>query len=193
MAIQQTDNKRRVDGSTAPSCYPCRLVRSKRKTLAIEVRPGQEVIVRAPHRMPRHQIDQFIKSKQHWINKHWYKAPRQQADYTQAQEALLRAQAKALMPQLVERYSALLGKRPHRITITGARTRFGSCSAKGNISFSFRLMAYPMAAIEYVALHEVAHLIHLNHSPAFYDLLARHMPDYKERASLLKQAPARTP
>jgi len=76
MATQQTDNKRRVDGSTAPSCYPCRLVRSKRKTLAIEVRPGQEVIVRAPHRMPRHQIDQFIKSKQHWINKHWHKARR---------------------------------------------------------------------------------------------------------------------
>ncbi|NLX83970.1 MAG: M48 family metallopeptidase [Clostridiales bacterium] len=196
MAEEHTDQKRRVYPVSALSCYPpypCRLVRSQRKTLAIEVRPGEEIIVRAPYKMPAQQIDQFILSKQGWIKKHWERAPLSQKDYTQEQETFLRAQAKALLPVMAERFGQLLGVSPSRIRITGARTRFGSCSAKGNICFSFRLMSYPQEAIEYVVLHELAHLIHLNHSPAFYALIAHHMPDYKERARLLKQVKAPVP
>lgn len=169
---------------------PARLVRSARRSLAIEVRPGQEVIVRAPQWMPQAQIDDFLNSRLDWINRHWHK-PRQAApEYSQEEEQALRQRARERLPELVARYGGLLGLSPSRITITGARTRFGSCSAKGALCFSFRLMAYPQAAIEYVVLHETAHLKHLNHSPAFYALIARHMPDYKERALLLKQPPA---
>lgn len=169
---------------------PGRLVRSKRKTLAIEVRPDREVVVRAPLNMPISQIDAFLHSKRDWIDSHWHKPVPVAPAYTDAQEQALRQKALALLPPLVDRYAGILGVRPIRVTITSARTRFGSCSAKGSLCFSWRLLAYPLPAIEYVVLHELAHLKQLNHSPAFYALLARHMPDYRERAQLLKQPPA---
>ena len=80
-----------------------------------------------------------------------------------------------------------MGLKYGRITITGAKTRFGSCSAKGNISFSFRLMKYPEAAIDYVVVHELAHLLELNHSQKFWNIVATVFPDYKERRKLLKK------
>ena len=72
------------------------------------------------------------------------------------------------------------------ITITGARKRFGSCSGKNRLSFSWRLMDYPPAAIDYVVVHELAHIRHHNHSPAFYELVASVLPDYKKRQALLR-------
>lgn len=167
---------------------PLRLLRSKRRTLALEVRPGAEVLVRAPLRLPLKDIAAFVYSKRGWIDVHWSKAPRPGArEYSPEEEKALRARAKKEIPPLLHHYCALLGVHHTRLTITGARTRFGSCSMKGGVSFSFRLMAYPREAVEYVVLHEAAHLRHLNHSKAFYNLLASHMPDYRRRAALLKK------
>ena len=80
-----------------------------------------------------------------------------------------------------------MGLKYGRITITGAKTRFGSCSSKGNISYSFRLMKYPEAAIDYVVVHELAHILELNHSEKFWNIVASVFPDYKERRKLLKK------
>jgi predicted metal-dependent hydrolase len=74
-----------------------------------------------------------------------------------------------------------------KVSITGAKTRFGSCSSSGNLCFSYRLMLYPNEAIEYVVLHELCHRVYMNHSKDFYDLIKRYMPDYKEREKLLKR------
>ena len=70
---------------------------------------------------------------------------------------------------------------------TAARTRFGSCSGKNRLSFSLYLMAYPETAIEYVVVHELAHIRHHDHSPSFYALIERYMPDWRERMKLLKE------
>ena len=78
-----------------------------------------------------------------------------------------------------------MGAKYQRLTITGAKTRFGSCSSKGNISFSFRLMLYPEPAREYVVVHELAHLFEMNHSKQFYQIVEKYIPDYKERKKLL--------
>jgi predicted metal-dependent hydrolase len=80
-----------------------------------------------------------------------------------------------------------MGIKYGRITITSARTRFGSCSSEGNISYSYRLMLYPEEAIDYVVVHELAHRREMNHSPRFYAIVERILPDYKERRKLLKQ------
>lgn len=166
------------------------LLRSRRKTLAIQVFPGREIVVRAPLHLPLADIRAFVDSKAAWINKHWQSKPKPAPPaYTQAQEMELRRQAREILPGLVEHFSRQMGLRPKRLSITSARTRFGSCSSKGSLCFSWRLMAYPMAAIEYVVVHELAHLTHLNHSPAFYQLLAHYLPDYKARAQLLKAPP----
>lgn len=70
---------------------------------------------------------------------------------------------------------------PAGITITAARTRFGSCSGKNRLSFSLYLMAYPEAAIEYVVVHELAHIRHHDHSPAFYREVEAYLPDWRAR------------
>lgn len=164
----------------------CRLLRSARKSIAIELRPGQEVLIRAPQRMPQAQIEAFVRSRADWITKHWQKPARLSVEYSKEEEQALRKQADQVLPGLIKRFGEALHVSPTRVTITAARTRFGSCSAKGGISFSYRLMAYPQSAIEYVVLHELAHLKELNHSPAFYRLIESLMPDYKARAALLK-------
>lgn len=75
---------------------------------------------------------------------------------------------------------------PTALKITSAKTRFGSCSGKDSICFSYLLMRYPDEAIDYVVVHELAHIKHKNHSKAFYTLIEKYLPDYKEREKLLK-------
>ena len=80
-----------------------------------------------------------------------------------------------------------MGLTPTGIRITSARTRFGSCSGKNSICFSWRLMLYPPEAIDYVVVHELAHIRHHDHSPAFYALVERYMSDWRDRMKLLKE------
>ncbi len=166
------------------------LVRSaKRKTLALCVKQDLTVKVRAPSRTPQAEIDRFVRENQGWIAK---QLARQQArndaacTVTPEEEAALRQQAKELLPQRVAYFSQRMGLTPAGFRVTGARTRLGSCSGANSLCFSFRLMAYPPEAIDYVVVHELAHIRHKNHSPQFYQLIARYLPDYRERLAILK-------
>ena len=94
--------------------------------------------------------------------------------------------AKVELPPRVSHYAKLMGLIPAGITITGAEKRFGSCSAKNRLCFSWHLMRYPEAAIDYVVVHELAHIPHKNHGKAFYALIETVLPDYKARKKLLK-------
>ncbi|MBQ3537483.1 MAG: M48 family metallopeptidase, partial [Clostridia bacterium] len=82
---------------------------------------------------------------------------------------------------------------PLRITVTGAKTRFGSCSGKNSISFSFYLMRYPEEAVDYVVVHELCHIIHHNHSAAFYKEVEKILPDYKRREKILRTYTGKAP
>ena len=79
----------------------------------------------------------------------------------------------------------MMGVTPAGVKITSARTRFGSCSGKNSLCFSWRLMLYPPQAIDYVVVHEMAHIRHHNHSKDFWAFVASVMPDYRERQALL--------
>ncbi|HHT16537.1 MAG TPA: M48 family metallopeptidase [Papillibacter sp.] len=163
---------------------------SKRKTIAVEITRDASVLVRAPKGTPRAVIEDTVRRHADWIETHrtrrlrYLEAHPEPTD--EEQEALIAA-AKAYIPPRVAHYSALMGLEPAGITITGARTRFGSCSGKNRLCFSWRLMQYPPEAIDYVVVHELAHIRHKNHSRAFYDLVARYMPDHKTRRNLLKK------
>lgn len=80
-----------------------------------------------------------------------------------------------------------MGVSPTGIKITSAKKRFGSCSGKNSLCFSFMLMQYPEEAVDYVVVHELAHIRHHNHSRDFYRFIEKYMPDYKEREKLLKK------
>ena len=166
------------------------LIRSRRKTLAIEITREAKLVVRAPLRCPQREIDRFLQEKRDWIVLHTEQMAARRAAHpepTPEEEAALRARAKELLPPLVAHWAQIMDVRPAGITITGARTRFGSCSPKNRLSFSFRLMDFPPAAVEYVVVHELAHIRHKNHGPDFYAEVARFLPDWQTRRALLKK------
>ena len=165
------------------------LIRSGRRTLALEITREGRVLLRAPYQASQRQIDAFYTAHQSWLATHLAQVRARLAAHPEPDEAeirRLRADARALLPKRVAWYARKMGVSPAAVTITGAKTRFGSCSAQGRISFSWRLMDYPPEAIDYVVVHELAHLVHHNHSPAFYALVESVLPDYRARAALLK-------
>lgn len=170
--------------------YPYILVRTpKRKTLSILIRPDLTVEVRVPQRTSQKAVEQFVERNLGWIEEHLAKQKERNMaarTITPEEEQAMRRQAKEYLPGRIAYYSARMGVTPTGFRVTGARTRFGSCSGKDSLNFSFRLMAYPPEAIDYVVVHELAHIRHKDHSPAFYRFIAQVMPDYKVRNAILK-------
>ena len=165
------------------------IVRSRRRTVALEVTREGRVLVRAPLRMPQGEIERFVASHAAWLEKAQAKVAARQAAHpplTEQETAALRQRAREVLPGRVAHYAAIMGVTPTSVKITSARTRFGSCSGKNGICFSLYLMQYPEAAIDYVVVHELAHIRHHDHSPAFYAEVAKVLPDHKERMKLLK-------
>jgi len=164
---------------------PYLLKRSRRRTVSLEITPEGAVLVRAPLQMPRTDIDRFVASHEQWIETHMARR-RPVCQPTEEEIARLRAEARARLPERVAYWSEHMGVTPAGLKITSARTRFGSCSGKNSLCFSLFLMRYPPEAIDYVVVHELAHILHKDHSPRFYACVARYLPDYKERIRLLK-------
>ncbi len=165
------------------------IVRSRRRTVALEVTREGRVLVRAPLRMPQGEIERFVASHAAWLEKAQAKVAARQAAHpplTEQETAAFRQRAKEVLPGRVAHYAAIMGVTPTSVKVTSARTRFGSCSGKNGICFSLHLMQYPEEAIDYVVVHELAHIRHHDHSPAFYAEVAKVLPDYKERMKLLK-------
>ena len=105
----------------------------------------------------------------------------------EAFEAWYRAQARPLIEERVAHFAAITGLRGKKIRISSARTRWGSCSSRGTLSFTWRLVMAPLAVIDYVVVHELCHLAHPNHSPAFWARVASIMPGYKVQRQWLRQ------
>jgi hypothetical protein len=170
------------------------LIRSQRKTLALEITRDGRLLVRAPMRTAKRDIDAFVSAHGAWIAKHMEEQRRRAALMPPAPSMdELRAMARKaaeIIPPKVEHWSRITGLVPTGITITSARTRYGSCSGKNRLSFSCFLVNYPDAAIDLVVVHELCHIREKNHGAGFYALLSRYLPDHKERKKLLKSAPA---
>ena len=170
------------------------LIRSRRKTLALEITRDGRVIVRAPLRAAKREIGAFVSAHEAWIEKHLAEQRRRAASMppepSMDELRAMAEKAKEIIPPKVERWSRVMGLVPTGITITSARTRYGSCSGKNRLSFSCFLVNYPDAAIDLVVVHELCHIRDKNHGPGFYALLSRYLPDHKERKRLLKSGPA---
>ena len=160
------------------------LRRSGRKTLSVEVGREGQVIVRAPLRLSQKRIEQFVAAHADWITRAQQRQRARLAAHPEpdeARQAALIRRARTELPPKVARYAREMGVQPAAVTITAARTRFGSCSAKNRICFSWRLMEYPEAAVDYVVVHELAHIVHKNHGPQFWALVERYLPDWRAR------------
>ena len=171
------------------------LIRSKRKTLAIEIKSDGRVIVRAPMRCPRRDIERFLLEKSDWIVQHRAKvlALREQEEanpvsaLTDVQLRGLKKRAALVIPERVAHFAPLVGVDYGSITIRSQKTRWGSCSSKGNLNFNCLLLLAPPEVLDYVVVHELCHRKQMNHSPRFWAEVGRVLPDYKIRVKWLKE------
>ncbi len=163
------------------------LIRSKRKTIAVQVDSDCNITVRAPLRMSQKEIDDFLSEKKTWLEKavlSQLEKAKNKKEYTDYDISQLRKKAKEIIPQKVEYYSKIMGVEPTSVKINSAKKRYGSCSGKNSLNFSLYLMDKDERFIDYVVVHELAHIKHHNHSKDFYNFIAAFMPDYKERMKL---------
>lgn len=168
---------------------PCRIIRSKRRTAAFSITRTGEVVLRIPLFVSDKEAKRLIEENREkllTLIERWKRAQAAKPLYRDEDIPHLKAVAADKLPERVELWSAKMGLSPVSVKITSAKTRFGSCSSRKSICFSCFLMLYPDDAIDYVIVHELAHLKHMNHSAAFYRLVERYLPDYKRREALLK-------
>ena len=175
-----------------------KLIRSRRRTISIEITPDAQVIVRAPRYASVRDINNFIGEKADWIDKHVKKMqerrrleqerekdnPKQELSPQEIK--LLTTRAKRIIPQRVRYYADLMGVTYERITIRKQKSRWGSCSSKGNLNFNCLLMKTPEEIIDYVVVHELCHLKEMNHSDRFWAEVEKVLPDYRDRRRWLK-------
>lgn len=168
------------------------IIRSARKTISIQIRPDG-IVVRAPMNMSDADIRRFIEHKWSWIEKHLaILAERQKAQesaepFTMDELRKLADRALEVIPRRVRYYAPLIGVDYGRITIRSQRSRWGSCSGKGNLNFNCLLMLMPDDVIDSVVVHELCHRKHMNHSPQFYAEIEKVFPDYKRCHTWLKE------
>ena len=161
------------------------LIRSRRKTLSVEV-GKRGIIVRAPLHVSDAEIRSFVAGHENWIRKHAEEYEKKAgepekspADRLSPQDLRsLADQALTVIPERVAYYAPKVGVTYGRITIRNQRTRWGSCSAKGNLNFNCLLMLAPPQVLDSVIVHELCHRIEMNHSGRFYEEVLRVFPDY---------------
>ncbi len=169
------------------------LIRSDRTTCQIQIKADGSVIVRAPRKMSDREIDRFVCEKQEWIE-------RAQAKVREAKERVgndeplkyedieaLADKALEYIPERVKYFAPLVGVEYGNITVRNQRTRWGSCSGKGNLNFNCLLMLTPKDVIDYVVVHELCHLKEMNHSRDFWKEVEDVLPDYKNSRLWLKR------
>lgn len=166
------------------------LIRSTRKTVALMINEDGTVIVRAPNRMAKREIESFVRRHRLWIENH----QRELAEARQKKKVLTEQErqqgiedAKTRIPRRAAYYAGRMGVSYGRITIREQKTRWGSCSNKGNLNFNWKLALMPPEILDYVVVHELAHRREMNHSPRFWAEVEAILPDYRERRQKLRE------
>ena len=174
---------------------PYTVVYSRRRTCAISISAEGEITLRVPLRTSETEIRHLLLEKQRWIITHYLEAMehaknRPVSDLTATQRAALEKRyieaARDYFPKRVAYYQPLTGGSYSRISIRDQKTRWGSCSAKGTLSFNWRLMLAPLTVLDYVVVHELCHLTYMNHSQAFWQAVEAVYPDYRSARQWLK-------
>ncbi len=169
------------------------VIRSKRKSLGLEVKPDGRVIVRAPRWVPDLALRQFVQRNRDWILARQRQAQRWQQEHPRP-EALSEEELAQLVKQARRRFgeraayfAPRVGVDYARIAIRKQRSKWGSCSSKGNLNFNCLLMLAPEEVLDYVVVHELCHRLEMNHSPRFWAQVKRVLPDYEQSRRWLRQ------
>lgn len=147
--------------------------------------------MRAPMRTPLCEIEEFLKSKERWIDRHIkvaQEAAERRANFSVDPAAVtgLKEKAKAALTARTEHYAQLMGVRPTSVRVGSARSRWGSCSSAGRINYAWFIIMGGDELVDYLVVHELSHLKHMNHSKRFWDMVDTYIPDAKERRRKLR-------
>lgn len=170
-----------------------KIIRSRRKTISLQIKPDGSIELRAPVNVSDIQLNKFIQEKNDWIEKHLKIVQERQSKMSQLVPLTsddiheLAERAMEVIPERVEYYAEIIGVTYGRITIRNQKSRWGSCSGKGNLNFNCLLMLMPPEIIDYVVVHELCHRKELNHSPGFWAEVSKIIPDYKNHIVWLKE------
>lgn len=206
-----------------------KIIRTNRRTLALEIAPDGTVLVRGPRYLPEAALRAFARSKRDWIEKQLHQRAAHPAhvlkegallplygeqirvhlDPASARsrfqrgvltlpgaepegqlagaENFYRRQARKVFEERLAHYAPILGVAYASLAVTGAKTRWGSCSQKGEIRLNWRLLLGKPEWLDYVVVHELAHRKQMNHSPAFWALVESVLPDYRVQKKELNQ------
>ncbi len=159
------------------------VIRSDRKSTSLEIKRSGDVVLRAPRRLPEREIRAFLENHKIWLVKKLeeqaacqpYPFPEFESIAQDEMEKI-----RKLFSAKVAYYAEIMGVAYGRITIRNQRTRWGSCSSKGNLNFNYRLAYLPEELLDYVVVHELAHRIHMNHSLKFWQAVELYCPGYRE-------------
>lgn len=168
------------------------VIRSNRKTMALELGAGG-LIVRAPRYVSDSEIEAFLRQHRRWIENHAARFAAREAAAAQVPKltvqelTALAERARHVFAERAAYYAPLVGVKYGRITVRAQHTRWGSCSAKGNLSFNCLLLLAPPEVLDSVVVHELCHRLEMNHSPRFYREVLRVLPDYREQHGWLKE------
>lgn len=171
---------------------PMQVIRSNRKTISIELKLTG-LVVRAPNQMSQREIHNFLTQKSAWIEKHYkllqerHEQLQQTDPFTEEEIRELAQRALAVIPEKVKHYATIVGVDYGRITIRNQRSRWGSCSSKGNLNFNCLLMLLPDDVIDSVVVHELCHRKHMDHSSSFYAEVKLFFPEYQKCQKWLKE------
>ncbi|PKL66073.1 MAG: M48 family peptidase [Methanomicrobiales archaeon HGW-Methanomicrobiales-3] len=209
-----------------------KIVRSRRRSIALEVTPQATLIVRAPHRVPQAHIDTLIREKSAWIHRKfaevkqrpqaivhqygegevfWFLGRQYPLQYVDDGRTTIGRTDRLLVPRAfhpevrlhIRRwyvqeaaseigsrcmyFSMMTGYSPASVRISDAKQRWGSCTSRGGLNFSWRLIQAPLEIVDYVIVHELVHLRQMDHSPLFWKKVEGLMPDYERRRQWLKE------
>lgn len=165
------------------------IIHSKRKTMALQITRDGRVVVRCPMRMPDCKAREFAESHKEWIEANYKKVQERISSkpvFTEQQIKAYRKQARKVLTEKTMQWAEKMGVDYGRIAIRQQATRWGSCSVKGNLNYNWKLILLPEELQDYVVVHELAHRTEMNHSPRFWRIVEREIPDYLSRRRQLR-------
>ena len=165
-------------------------IRSRRKTIAIQIDREGQVIVRTPYGITKRQVEEFLDEKKDWILQTRQRVEKRKKEQIPISEEVRREgieRAKRIFPERTAYFAKRMGVDYGRITIREQKTRWGSCSSKGNLNFNWKLVLLDPELLDYLVVHELAHRREMNHSAAFWKVVEAELPDYRERRRKLKE------
>lgn len=171
----------------------CRVIVSNRRNISLQITDKKDIIIRVPAWLPEYRLKSFVNEKKDWIISTYNSIPEpkelsiREQNQLKSLEKRYRKAAAEYIPGRVAYFRQFTGGTYDKVVIRDQKTRWGSCSSNKTLSFNYRLMLAPPQILDYVVVHELCHLTHMNHSSDFWKLVESVLPDYKERRKWLKE------